>query len=278
VLTLNGTFNAIPGRDKHATNAGTSSDENVDIYRESVDAALALPMGHFAKWTLDARAIYNDFSRRHDTSAAFVLPTTHIEGDLGLRLEINRGGYIVDFWGEAGQRSNWKPWGLPGTPFSPDDRDFTRRGFDFLKSFYVTSLQKLSLGLSGYDGKSLDRFSRFELGDFRSARVQGFNGSGIHFDRGLVADAGYAFTLAKSVRVNTALEAGFIQSPDDFGPGTERLVGGGISLEFSGPWSTFVNARVGYGLSSTIADKGGGGDVRIVFFKTFNRWSRRPQP
>src|SRR5215470_5293276 len=161
-----------------------------------------------------------------------------------------------------------------GTRLSADDRDYTRKGFDVLKSFYLGPLQKISLGLSGYDGRGLDRFSRFELGDFRSARVQGFNGSGIHFDRGLVANASYAFTLGGAVRVDTVIESGFIQSPDDFGPGTERVVGSGLALEFSGPWSTLVNLRVGYGLSSTIPDKGGGGDVRVVFFKTFNRWSR----
>jgi len=46
---------------------------------------------------------------------------------------------------------------------------------------------KLNLGVTGFLGRSLDRFSRFELGDYRSASVRGFNGSGIHFDRGAVA-------------------------------------------------------------------------------------------
>jgi hypothetical protein len=33
--------------------------------------------------------------------------------------------------------------------------------------------------------------------------------------------------------------------------------------------------RVGRALSTTIPDKGGGGDIRVVFFKTFDKWSRK---
>src|SRR2546426_6273204 len=107
----------------------------------------------------------------------------------------------------------------------------------------------------------------------------GGNGSGIHFDRGLVADTSYAFTLRDVLRVETGLQAGWIQSVDDFGPGYERVVGAGLALEFSGPWSTLMNVRTGRALSSTIAGRaGGGGELRFVVFKTFDRWSRRPKP
>jgi len=244
-------------------------------------------MGHFAKWTIETRAAYmNFFSRHEETSTDFTLPVTTLEESLLLRLEVNRAGYIVAPWAEAARRSRWGCWGFgcagsavpPREPFDPRDRDFTRRGLDLFKSFYIGPLRKISLAVSGYDGKSLDRFSRFELGDFRSARVRGFNGSGIHFDRGLTAAAAYAFTLRGTMRVDAGLETGWIRSLGDFGPGYERVIGGGVGLEFSGPWSTLVNVRMGQGFSSTIPGKGGGGDVRVVFFRTWDRWSRRPHP
>ena len=80
------------------------------------------------------------------------------------------------------------------------------------------------------------------------------------------------------LRVETGLQAGWIQSVDDFGPGYERVVGTGLAFEFSGPWSTLMNVRMGRGLSSTILDKGGGGDLRFVVFKTFDRWSGKSAP
>jgi hypothetical protein len=194
---------------------------------------------------------------------------------LQLRLEWNRAGYTVAAWGEGARRTAWEPWGLPGTPFSPDDRDYTRLGVELRKQFRFGPFSKVALGLSGFEGHSLDRFSRFELGDFRSARVRGFNGSGIHFDRGAVAEATYSFSLGGTLRVDAGLELGFIRSEEDFGPGFQRVLGGGLGFQFSGPWSTLVTVRVARGLSSTIPDKGGGGDVRVVFFKTFDRWARR---
>jgi len=87
----------------------------------------------------------------------------------------------------------------------------------------------------------------------------------------------YSTTLGGSLRVDANLESGWIQSLSDFGPGYERVIGGELVFQFSGPWSTFANVSVGRGLSSTITAKGGGGDVRVVFFRTFDRWTRHPR-
>src|SRR5262249_52016691 len=132
--------------------------------------------------------------------------------------------------------------------------------------------------LQGFDGRSLDRFSRFELGDFRTARVHGFNGSGIHFDRGLVGRVSSSFSMAETLRVQLSLEQGWIQSQDDFGPGYQRVAGGEASFEFSSFWSTLAQVTVSRGFSTTIEGKGGGGNVRVVFFRTFGRWGRAPHP
>jgi len=278
-FTAQGTFIGVPLRDKNARTDGSSSGENLDVYREQLQASVAVPMGHFLKWTLQARTTYMDFARRSETDDTFVIPVTTIDTGLLLRLEFNRGGYILGAWGEGARRSVWKPWGLPGNPFSPGDKDYTRLGAELRKALYLGEFQKVNLGLSGFDGRSLDRFSRFELGDFRSARVRGFNGSGFHFDRGLVADASYAFTIRQALRVDTGVQAGWIQSVDDFGPGYVRVVGAGLALEFSGPWSTLVNVRFGHALESSLPGRSGGSnDVRFVMFKTFDRWSRKDKP
>lgn len=261
-----------------------------------VDIAWAGPFAHLSwtnphlaragagrrPWALTARGSFNALARRDKNATAagtFILPSTTLEPGLLLRLEHSRAGYVAALWGEAARRRTWDPWGFPGTtPFRARQRDYTRLGMEFRKAFYFGPFQKVSLGLSGYEGRGLDRFSRFELGDFRAARVRGFNGSGIHFDRGLVAEATYSFTVRQGLRVNLGVEAGWVQGVEDFGPGYERLIGGGIDLQFSGPWSTLAHVRVSHGLSSTLAGRGRGGDLRVVFFRTFDRWSRRPRP
>lgn len=299
-LALQGSFTAIELEDEITTDAGTPREDRVDILGESVRATLGIPMGEFLRLSLQARAFYQNYDRQsgqswwdfssddeeeEGTSPDFVLPPTNLEGVANVRLEFSRLGYQVAPWAEWGTRSDWGPWGrcadvpdglcgVPGSRWSDDDRDFTRLGMDIRKSFFFGIFHKISLGVSGFEGRSLDRFSRFELGDFRAASVRGFNSSGIHFDRGLVAEASYAFGITKALRAEIGVEEGFVRSEDDFAGGYERVIGSGLGLEFTGPWGTFVNVRIGAAVSSTIEDKGSGADLRVVFFKTWDKWSK----
>jgi hypothetical protein len=274
-LTLQGSFNAFAERDKVAHLLDTPRNEYVDVYTETMRAELAVPLGHHLRGTVEARATWLGFTEHHDTDPAFVLPSSTLERAGLLRLEWSRKGWLADAWAESSRRGRWEPWGLPGTPFSREDRDFTRRGAELRKTFHPGPFHKIGFGISGFDGRGLDRFSRFQLGDFRSARVRGFNGSGIHFDRGVVARAEYSFSLGTALRIDLALEHGWLRGEEDFGPDTQRVLGAGAGVQFSGPWSTLVVVRTSYGIDSTLADKGGGGDVRIVFLRTFDRWGRR---
>jgi hypothetical protein len=276
-FTAGANVNAWPKHDKYAREAGTSAAEEINIYEQALRGTLAVPMGRQWRWSFEPRVTYMNFDRRDETPVEFVLPPTTVDYGLLARLEWARSGYILSGWDEWGRRTQWDAWGLPGTPFDPDDRDYTRYGGSAAKTFYLGAFTKLSGGVAGFSGRSLDRFSQYELGDFRSARVRGFNSSGVHFDRGLIADAALGFTVHQTVRVDVGVQSGWVQNEEAFGDGTERLVGAGLALEFSGPWSTLVSLRVAHALSSTIEDKGGGGDLRIIFFRTFDRWSRPPR-
>lgn len=277
-LALQGSFNAVETDEENQTSEDIPPGHKIQVLRELMRAGLSVPLGNFFKTTLDMRLLYQNFADGHDPDPLFVLPVTNVEGGLTLSVDYARLGYLLSAFGEVAKRSRWERWGYDDQSFDERQRDFTRLGAAVRKAFYLSPFNKVSLGLTGYEGRGLDRFSRFELGDFRSARVQGFNGSGIHFDRGLIGDVDYAFPLGKSMRVGLGVQHGFVNSEDDFGPGYERVTGSSLSLEFSGPWSTFVTVRASYGLASTIADTAGGGDLRVVFYRTFDKWSRRGGP
>ena len=277
-LALQGSFNAIETDEENQTSEDIPQGHEIEVLRELMRAGLSLPLGNFFRTTLDARLLYQNFDDGPDPDDQFVLPVTNVEGGLTLSIDYARRGYLLSVWGEAARRNQWERWGYPDQSFDERQRDFTRLGAAVRKALYLGAFNKISLGLSGFEGRGLDRFSRFELGDFRSARVQGFNGSGIHFDRGLIAQVDYAFPLGKSMRLDLGVQQGWVHGEDDFGPGYERVTGSGLSLEFSGPWSTFVTVRTSYGVASTIADTAEGGDLRVVFYRTFDRWSRRGGP
>src|SRR5437867_10477175 len=94
-FTAQATLIGVPVRDKIAREDDTPSRENVDIYREQVQASIAVPMGHFLKWTLQGRTTYLDFARRPETGDTFVIPVTTLDTGLLLRGEFNRKGYAL---------------------------------------------------------------------------------------------------------------------------------------------------------------------------------------
>jgi hypothetical protein len=89
-FTAQGSFNALGQRDKIARLDDTPRAEYVNVIRETVRGALAVPMGHHFKWTVEARATYLDFRARDETDDAFVLPPSTLERGGLLRLEFNR--------------------------------------------------------------------------------------------------------------------------------------------------------------------------------------------
>ncbi len=277
ILALEARVNPLRSRNKRLALVG---DVDAEIRAERLEESdqtllgiLGYPLGTFHKVEAQADLDYFSFGRDDGTASDFVLPPDTLQSALTLRWVYNQAGWRLEWGVQGATRSGWRPWGKPdGSDFDPGDRRFVRSSFILNKTFYLREFDKLGLRFSFFDGNSLDRFSRFGLGDFGAASVHGYNGSGIRFDRGGVLDLGYSLNLGRQARLDLFASHGRFRNEEDFGPRLEHATGAGAAVNFSGPFNTFIRVRLSSGVDSSLEAPSGSADLRVTVFRTFDRW------
>ncbi|MFQ5718695.1 MAG: hypothetical protein ACE5IK_04020 [Acidobacteriota bacterium] len=277
ILGVQSNLNPLSRNDRRIDETDAIADdldaERVKISTQQLGAVLGRPIGSFHKLEVEANLEYMNFSDDDDTAPDFVIPDDTLVGSMALRWIYNRAGFRLDYTLTGAKRDRWGFWGKPdGSDFDVNDDHWVRRVFSFNKVFFVRRFDKLSLHFSHLEGTGLDRFSRFNFGQFGTSGVSGFGGSAIKFDRGNLAEVGYAINLSRGARLDVGLNHAILRNPDDFGSRAESATGMSLSLNFSGPWSTFLRARVGIGLNTTLEDVDPGVSARLLAFRTFDRW------
>jgi len=283
-MSLEGRLLGLPGRVRRVTDAAVEEDEDLKLLEERAFATLAHPLTTFSRIEFQTLLTYSGYRRSKHTTSAFVLPADGTTVMETARWRYTRRGYLLSLWAGAGHRMTWSDWGLAsGLAGSGDDRDFQKWGFEAIKAFYPGRFQKISLDTSVNAGRRLDRFSRFQIGEFGNIRIRGYNGADITFDRGVSAKVAYQFTLPRGgVSLDLGVEGAVIENDEDFraaSPGVrETVAGGGIGVSWSGPWGTLMSVRTGWALGSSIGVSGGRATSRLVIIKTFDHWPFRRRP
>lgn len=286
-LTADATLSALKTDDK--VYAG---DEEILIERlrrrsQSLALRFGIPLGQFFKLSLIGRTTFNEFDDNEDASAALdrlnarldsslelVVPQDHVEWAGELETVFNRRGWTLSAWGKWAERSDWEAWGLRDTDSGRFvvsealEDSYARWELSAAKEWYLPKFQKLRLGFDALDGAHLDRFSRYTFGFFGEDRLNGFSGSGVRFDRGAIARAGYSFNLFEAVRFNATLESARVER-EESAEGRQSFSGIGISADFVAPWKTVVNFSYGYALASDIPDLEGQQEFLLLIFKLF---------
>ncbi len=230
----------------------------------------------YSRFEMRTEIGYDNYDRQDSTDPDFKLPPTRFSGSETGRWRYHRSGTLLDLWATAGHRFGWGDWGLPGggpgQRGSADQTDYQQWGASLLKSFYPTRLQKLSFGAAAFAGRRLDRFSRFRIGDFRNARVHGFNGFDVTFDHGATAQIEYLFTLPHGgASIELGVDGALVENDEDF-EGRQYLLGAAAGVSFNGPWGTLMSVRASTGMGSSLPISTSGASLRLVFIKTFDHW------
>jgi len=259
---------------------------------------LGLPAGEFVKFNLIGGVTfrqYFDSDEGNDAIAAlnaamppgfsvplrFVLPEDHVQLSGTAEVEFNRRGWALLGAVSTATRSDWEPWGLHDDEgfgefvdgvFVPggaqvQDR-FVRWRASAAKEWYLPKFQKIRGAVDVLGGSDLDRFSQYEFSFFGGDRLNGFSGSGVRFDQGLIGRVGYAFNLFEVIRFDAALESARVEQ-DDSGVGAQSFSGIGLSANLVGPWKTVINLNYGYAIRSDIPDIEGEQEFLLLVFKLF---------
>jgi hypothetical protein len=230
-----------------------------------LDFFLGHPLGSFGKIDFTYGLDYDSFSRADDTAEEFIVPESTFTQSLGLELTYSRGGYRINGEAFAFDRSDWGPWGMPGSgDYDPAHQDYMRWRVGIAKSWWVSGYTKLGLRMEHLDGEDLDRFSKFGFDSFGDSPVAGYQ-------RGLVtaesADAlhlSYGFNLAELLRLEVRGDVAWA-SDETTGLDNELLAGLSLNGTLIGPWQTVINFDIGIPVEGPADDF----TLSLVFLKLF---------
>ncbi len=297
-LTVDAGLNALKSENQVYEGNDEVEAEAVEERNQTLALRLGLPAGQFVKFNLiaglalrqyfdsdDGDAAIEAYNEANGANLGFVLPQDHVELTGTAEVEFNRRGYNVSAAVARSRRSDWAAWGLMdmdrGGDFGaivdgvfvadggePVQDDFTRWRLFAGKEWHLAKFQKIRAAVNWLDGSDLDRFSRYEFSFLGDDRLNGFSGTGVRFDEGLIGRLGYAFNLFEVVRFDAALESARVEQVGT-GVGSQSFSGAGLSANFVGPWKTVINVNYGYALASDIPDLEGQQEFLALVLKLF---------
>lgn len=239
--------------------------EEVEQRTGSFGLKLGRPLGNFVKLGLEYDVLFLNYGESDDTGEGFVLPSDNQTHSVELSATYSRSGYGFSLHGGVSRRSEWAPWGFPGSPEFEDPRqEFARWGARASKNWYLPRFQKIGAEVDYVSGSDLDRFSKYQFGFFGSTRVHGYQSNRVRAEEAIAAHLSYGFEIGEFLRLDAVGDMAW--ATDELsGLDNEMLAGVGLAGTFIGPWQTVVNLDVGV----PVAGPDDGFVMYLVFLKLF---------
>ena len=239
---------AVAGTDSVTRDDVEIPEEDVASLPASLSFFLGRPLGAFGKLDFTYSLQYTNYQQADDTGDGFVLPQDGFTNTLQAELRYARSGYRFRADGSFSQRSDWEPWGLPGsdtlTNFDPETEDYLRYGASFAKIWWLPRFTKLGLEAEYRGGEDLDRFSKYQFGFFADTRVHGYQNDKVRAEEAYAAHITYGFDFGELLRLQLIGDAAWA-TDEETGLEDEFLAGVGIEGTFIGPWETVIRVDLG---------------------------------
>lgn len=280
--------------------------ERIETRDQNFSLRFGFPLGQFVKvgliMDLSQRSFFESDEGRDELvdlngdppaglmDFEFRLPEDHLEWSGTVQTTYSRLGFTVNGSASYATRSDWEASGMLATDTSsglpthvaidpetglyepmltPEIHDsFAKWGLTVSNEWYLAKFQKLRGEVDYLDGADLDRYSRYQFSLFGDDRLSGFAGSGVRFDDGWIARAGYSFNLFELIGFDFTLDSAQIRQDDSLF-GRQSFTGAGLSGNVVGPWRTLINVSYGYALSSDIPELVGQDEFMLLIFKLF---------
>jgi hypothetical protein len=239
--------------------------EEVEQRTGSFGLKLGRPLGNFVKLGLEYDILFLNYGESDDTGEGFVLPSDNQTHSVELSGTFSRAGYGFSIHGGVSRRSEWDPWGFPGSPdFADPKEEFARWGARASKNWYLPRFQKIGAEIDYVSGSDLDRFSKYQFGFFGSTRVHGYQSNRVRAEEAIATHLSYGFEIGELLRLDAVGDVAW--ATDELsGLDNEMLAGVGLAGTFIGPWQTVVNMDVGV----PVAGPDDGFVMYLVFLKLF---------
>ena len=239
--------------------------EEVEQRTGSFGLKLGRPLGNFVKLGLEYDVLFLNYGESDNTGEGFVLPSDNLTHSVELSGTFSRSGYGFSLHGGVSRRSEWDPWGFPGTlDYEDPKQEFARWGARASKNWYLPRFQKIGAEIDYVSGSDLDRFSKYQFGFFGSTRVHGYQSNRVRAEEAIAAHLSYGFEIGEFLRLDAVGDVAWA-TDEAAGLDNEMLAGVGLAGTFIGPWQTVVNLDVGV----PVAGPDDGFVMYLVFLKLF---------
>ncbi|HEX9985591.1 MAG TPA: hypothetical protein VGF69_20200 [Thermoanaerobaculia bacterium] len=246
-------------------NAEEIESQTVKVRPMSLTARVGHPFAQFGKIDVALGLSRFAYSRGENTAPEFLTPSSTFLISPSIAAQYSRWGYTVQANYDYSRRTTWEPWGLPGD-YDPAQKSFARFGGSIAKSFFLPKFQRLSIDATYLDGTRLDRFSKYELGNFGgSARVHGIRSGSVRAEQMLLAHASYGFVFSDQFRLEAFYDHAIVQDAAA-GYRNEPFQGVGLGGQTIGPWGTLLRLDLGKTIGRNAQD---GFVANVVFLKLF---------
>jgi hypothetical protein len=278
-LSANLSLIAFASADRYFVDGVEREEAEVKSRSQSLSTALGIPMGEFVRLRGRFGLRYENFQQGEDMDGSFIVPTDTLVPSVALELQFTRKGFTATGDVAGFRRLDWEVWGDPDPAsdlvgsrvidYSDEFRDYTRWSVGVSQDIFLKAFQKVRLSALWLDGESLDRFSRYQFSFFGDRlRVRGFSGSGMRFDRGILARVRYTFNMGEVVSFDTGVDHARVENLPGGGD-PESHTGIGFAAKFVGPWGLLIRIEYGYALRSDIPAVEGEQDAQLLFLKIF---------
>jgi hypothetical protein len=204
------------------------------------------PLGPYLKASLGVFTRWDNYQRDKDTGPDFVTPVDTFTDGAELRLVANFSGFNASATGSLSRRRKWESWGDPATSeFDPDQQHYQKYSFSISKDQYFSGFRKLHLAVAYLGGHDLDRFSKYEFGNFSGNPVRGYKSGSLRTQSAFVANISYGLNIEDIIRFEGFYDQAIVNDKRS-GFNNQYFSGAGLFASVNGPWSnTLVRAEVG---------------------------------
>ena len=227
---------------------GAGLEQDVDFRRLGMSLSLAMPIRPWLSIYARYRPSRITFDRVDHADPNLVLPVDHNEQRGQVELKVDRRGFSSELMVEYAQRDQWQAWG--SAPDQALERSYVKGSVRGGYSRALAGNQSLAVFASYLYGTSLDRFSKFRLGE-RGFRAPGY-GSQVRFDEGYGVGLSYSGHFMKLFPLRLRLDYVGVRA-DPISGSFDHLMGAELSTVLHGPWKTDLYLGVSQGLSTSLS-------------------------
>jgi hypothetical protein len=203
--------------------------------------------------TLSAQAhvYWNYYRATGETDPGYRVPATSFRAEVYGEAKYVRRGFTGMATIDQTRRLGWREFGFPDAP-APTSASFTRYSFEVSQHLYAGKLTRGGVSAAYYDGRNLDRFSRYSPSFLQRPRIKGIPAGVDTFDQITMLGGYYGFNVMDVAKLEAAYGHSWTRNKEEGGR-VRQFDGVDVGIGLAGPFGTFVQGSISVAIRGNLA-------------------------